>query len=416
MRGRILLALIVFGACSAQTGLRDRYFIRYPFDKWAAEGEKSQLRWAVRLRPAKLSVHQRLMARIEIELDTREVAARRGRGELITLLQVEDSAGKRWRAHDSFAFNQLPKDAKPHPLAHFQDVFLVPGDYTVSVAITDSQTGEYSFTRRSLHVSPLRNDALSSASTGLPNIDFVRALNGPEAWFQPNIRSLLSLTLAPSRPVHVDVVMNMTPSERTAGSLRGFQRNMSVLVPALKILAGMEVPRGSLDVTLLDLTRQVTFEQKAARGLDWPTMRAPLADNQPGVIDVQSLAVKAQMLQFFRDQVLRRALPAAPSDDLRIVIVLSAPAFLGRQTEPEPLNLPRDPNRKVFYLRYRPPPARPAVPPPGSDAPPQPMITSLPSDDLEHALKPLDARVYTASTPEEFRKALAHMLAQIQKL
>ena len=123
------------------------------------------------------------------------------------------------------------------------------------------------------------------------------------------------------------------------------------------------------------------------------------------MIDIQSLAVKAQMLQFFREQILQRTQSAAPKEELRVVIVLSAPAFLGHQAEPEPLNLPHDPNRKVFYLRYRPLPPRSPLPNPGSDMPPQPMLNSLPSDDLEHALKPLDARVLPHPRPRSTAKS-----------
>ena len=63
--------------------------------------------------------------------------------------------------------------------------------------------------------------------------------------------------------------MNMTPSVRLSGSVHSFRRNMSVLVPALKILSGIELSQGSIDVTLLDLTLRKTWEQKNARGLDW---------------------------------------------------------------------------------------------------------------------------------------------------
>jgi hypothetical protein len=135
---------------------------------------------------------------------------------------------------------------------------------------------------------------------------------------------------------------------------------------------------------------------------------------------VQSLAAKAQMVGFFRDQVLGRARAGDKAGDkrneLRVVIVLSAPAFLDRQYRLEPANLERDPNRRIYYLRYRPLPPRPD---PGQDAPelwPMMPAGSIPFDDLEHALKQLDARIFSASTPEEFRKALAAMLIDIQRM
>ena len=96
------------------------------------------------------------------------------------------------------------------------------------------------------------------------------------------------------------------------------------------------------------------------------------------------------------------------------MIVLSAPAFLEHQVKVEPVTVPRDPNRKVFYLRYRPmPPPRPQFAPFGQGV--LPAATAMPWDDLEHTLKPLDARVYSAITPEEFRKIVSNVIAQLEK-
>jgi len=407
---RLLYAVALAAlAVSGQTGMRDRYFARYPFDQWLAEPEQSQLKWSAHVRPAKLTAHQRMASRIEIEIDEREIAKRRGRGELVTLVQIEDASGKRWRIHNAFDLARIPPDAKSHPLLYAQEVFLVPGDYHVALATCDSQTREYSFVRRTVHVGEVHADALAQAGSDLPAVEFVRQLDMPDSWFQPYIRGRLHVGMETKRAIHVDLVMNLTPSERASSSLRVFRRNMSVLVPSLKVLAAMEVPNGTLDVTLLDLTRQKVWEQKSARGLDWSKMREPLADNQPGVIDVQSLAAKQRMAQFFRDQVVDRATAVAGREELRVVIVLSAPAFLEHQFRLEPATLERDPNRKVFYLRYRPFFARTS--PDGTVS-----VGSMPPDDLEHALKPLDARVLTASTPQDFRKAVASMLADIRKM
>jgi hypothetical protein len=422
MRLRFILALAWLAVCGgqAQTGLRDRYFARYPFDRWQAEGDRTGLRWIVRVHPAELTPHQRLAVRVEVEVDEKEVAKRRGQGELAALLQIEDASGHRWRTHAGFDLSRIPGDARPRALGYAQEAFLLPGDYKLSIAACDGPSGEYSFSTRPLHVAPLRGDALPGAWEGLPAVEFARPLDIPDRWFQPAIRGRVRLGVAATRPVHVDVVMNMTPSERVSGSVNAFRRNMSVLIPALKLLAAMDVQPGSIDVTMLDLTRQRLWEQKDARGLDWAKMRAPLAETDQGTIDVQSLAAKAQMAQFFRDRILERAAPRG-DDASRVVIVLSAPAFLGQQLRLEAADLEPDPRRRIFYVRYRPTPLRSpftagtwGLAPQGMNAPR--AMTALPADDLEHALRPLGARVLIAANPREFRKALAAMLAEIRRM
>jgi hypothetical protein len=412
-RAYLLALTVVIG--SAQTVTREGFFTRYPFDRWLADGEHTQVRWTTHIETPHLTAHQRLSARIDIAVEAKEIQKRRGRGEIVTFVQIEDAIGHRWRTHNTYSLRAIPPDVKTHAILYSQEVFILPGDYTFTLATCDSSTREYSLARRTLHVSPLRADPLPAAWAGLQPVEFVQRFEAPDSWFQPYIRGRVRLPLETRRPVHLDLVMNMTPSERVSGSVHTFRRNMSVLVPALKLLSNLEPSKGTLDVALLDLTRRTIWEQKNVRGLDWNRMRALFSDANPGVIDAQSLAVKAQMAQFFWDQMLDRLRPDAGSDTLHVMIVLSAPAFLEHQFKVEPASFPKDPNRKVFYLRYRPTPlARVAFDP--FNRAPMPTAMSLPSDDLEHTLKSLDARVYSAVTAEEFRKAVSNVMAEVGKM
>ncbi|HKD08498.1 MAG TPA: hypothetical protein VKB79_21535 [Bryobacteraceae bacterium] len=403
---------LVASAAAAQTGFRDRYFSRYPVDEWAAQSERAQIRWTARVEGVHLSPHQRLTARVEIAVDAREIEKRRGRGEIASLIQIEDAGNERWRVHNSLRLTGIPEEEKARGFSHAQDVFVLPGDYTLTLAVADSHTREHSIVRRKLHVPPLHSDPLPSAWNDLPPVEFVERFGAPDVWFQPYVRGRICLPVATRRPVHIDVVMNMTPSERLGASVHGFRSNMSVLVPALKLLSGLDLSQGSLDVAVLDLARQKTWEQKSARGLDWNKMRLPFAEANPGVIDVQSLAENGRMTQFFWDRILERVVTPS-ADDPRVVIVLSAPAYLGHQFRVEPASVPKDPNRRVFYLRYRPtPPVRRLM----EGELPRPVASSLPEDDLEHTLKALDARMYSAVSPEEFRHALANVMAEVARL
>jgi len=410
---RYLLPPLIALAALAQTGTRDRYFLRYPFDKWEEEAAQAQVKWTVRVFQAHLSPHQRLIARVEIEVDGREVEKRRGRGELVFFLEVTDAAGHKWRTHQAWDLRRVPKESRGRTVTFGQDAFVLPGDYRIALAVCDTQTLEHSFLRRAMHVAPLRGDPLPEAWGGMPAVEFPRLYGFPELWFQPGAIGRLRLPLATRQPVHIELLMNLTPSERASGSVQTFRRNMSILLPAMKVLCGIDPAGGSVDLTLLDMTRRVTWEQNA-RGLDWARIREPFASSNPGVIDVQSLAAKAAMKQFFRDQILDRAKPRA-TEPLTAIIVLSAPVFLGHQDQLERDNIPKDPNRRVFYLCYRPLQVRPVFVP-GSDGLQRPVVTAIPTDDLEHALKGLDPRVLSASTPEQFRKAIATVLTEISRM
>jgi hypothetical protein len=415
--GPAILFFVSTLAATAQTGMRDRYFLRYPFDTWKTEKAQAQIKWSDKILEAHLSPHQRLTTRIQIEIDHHEIEKRLGRGQLIVFIEITDAPGRRWRTHLTVDLARIQK--KTQRAAYTQDVFILPGEYRISLAVCDSETLEHSFVERTFRASALRGDPLPEAWRDLPAVEFVRNFGGPEFWFQPYVRGRVQLSLATSKAVHVDLIMNLTPSERASGSIRNFRNNMSVLVPALKVLSGIQLRDGSLDVTLLDLTRRRAWEEKDAHGLDWPMLREPLVSNSPGVIDAHSLAARAEMRQFLWDEVAGRLSPEDTTQDgkqpLRVVIVLGAPVFLGRQYKVETEPVPRDSKRRVYYLRYRPvPPARPVFDPFTQTA--RPAVNALPSDDVGNTLKPLDVRVFGAITPQEFRKAVASMLAEISRM
>jgi hypothetical protein len=410
----ILLWAVAITTASAQTGMRDRYFVRYPFDTWKTEKAPPRIKWSENILRTGLSVHQRLTFKIDIGFERREIEKRRGRGELVVFLEMVDAQGRQWRLHKTIDLAHIPPEAKMHDVSYEQEIFILPGEYKIYVAVCDTQTLEHGMVERTFRAPVLRDDPLPGSWNELPAVEFVRPFELPEAWYQPSIRGHLRLPLATGRPVHVDLIMNLTPSERFYGSLRSFNRNMSVLVPALKMLSAIEPREGSLDVTLLDLTRRRAWEQKNAHGLDWATMREPLANDDPGVIDVQSLAARAEMRQFFWDEVVGHVDPHSASEPIRVAIVLSAPVFLEHQDRLEPAVLPKDGNRRVYYLRYRALLPRPMFDP--FTQGPRPMVSSIPGDDFESALKSLDARVLSINTPQEFRKAVANMLAEISRM
>jgi len=178
----------------------------------------------------------------------------------------------------------------------------------------------------------------------------------------------------------------------------------------------MQPEQGAIDVTLLDLAKKKMWQQEGVRGLDWEKMRDAFATMNPGVIDVASLAGKGAMQQYFWDSLLARVMPEERKGDepLRVVIVLSSPLFLERQYKVEPATVPKDPNRRVYYLQYRPLPPRPAMM--HFEDKPMPAAMAMPSDDLERTLKLLDAKVFSVVSPAQFRKALAVILADIGKL
>jgi hypothetical protein len=420
MRGilwRFATAVLFAGgsaAMSAQTGSPDPAFANIPLDHWVDEGNKAHLHWTARVLPPELSNHQRLQAKVELVLDGNELARRRGEGFMVMLVEFRDSQNRVYQTHEAIDLQLVKEDTGKSNITYNPSAFVTPGDYRVSVAIFDSATHEHSAMRLPLHVSPLKNDPLPGSWQDLPPVEIPKVADAPDGLYLPDITGRLHLRLETHRPVRVELLVNASPLSGQINS-----RSLASLIPALKVIAHTDVPNGSLNVALLDLTTQrVIFQQDAVHDLDWAKLGPALKQAGPNVIDVHSLENRQQNAQFFLTQV-RRRIGAGP---LPILIVLSGPMAFGSGEDLHPIELGSRPDADVFYIRYHSIPPRPVTNPfledprRGRRMPMQsrPPIASEPVDSLEQTLKPLQPHLFDVYNPEQFRKALRDLIDQAE--
>ena len=432
----LTVALFLLGgteSTSAQTGSLDPAFKTIPFDSWMDQGDQAHIRWTAHVLPVELSNHQRLQAKIDIQVDGNELARRRGKGFMVILVQFTDSQNRIYQTHQAIDLQLIKDDIGRSNISYIPAAFVTPGDYRISLAIFDTATREHSAMWLPLHVNPSKNDPLPSAWQDLPPVEIFQAAQSPDDLFLPNITGRLHLPLETRRPVRVEILVNASPI--SAGEpVRTEQisnRSLTSLIPALKVISNTGIRNGTLNVAVLDLTTQkVIFQQDAVHDLDWSKLGAALKEAGPNKIDIHALENRRQNAQFFVGQVSRRieaGAPKAQADPLPIVIVLSGPMAFGSGEDLHPIELAGKPDSEVFYIRYHSLPERTAVDPflqdprfarrgamsrPGRGLPPM----TEPVDSLERTLKPLQPHLFDVSTPAEFRKALASLLDEISRL
>jgi hypothetical protein len=414
----------------ADIGFRDPEFSKYPFDKWLADSRQSQIHWSVVVTPAELSTHQRLILRVMARVDGRELEKRRSAGEFVGLIEYTDSAGHLWQNHVSVDPVKLQAAMQRQYLEISFYAFVLPGDYSVSLGVCDPKTMEHSVAVRKVHVNALKTDLLPEAWAGLPPVDIVPGTREtPDVWYLPEIGTRLNLPVETKRPVHVQLLLNTTPTQRAAGSMVAVRENMSVLIPALKIFSQMRLKNGTIDAAMLDLThRKVPFEQSSVTALDWDLLRKYFLDTKPGIIDIHTLEAQKKMLGFFRDEVVQR-MTARGDGATQVVVVLSGPAFFEDQEPPEPATAAPSGGR-LFYIRYRtiPMPRRnlPGMQGPGrfgrmpvrslALADSEILIPPMREDDLQKTAEPLNARLFDAASALQFRRILAAIIEQISQM
>ena len=406
-----LLLLVVSAACAhdIRKGNRDPLLAEVPFDQWLNQPEQTHIRWTTSISEPGLSAHQRLTARLFAQVDGHELAKRRGTGKLLVLVQISDRQGRVWQDHQEMDLEHVEDGIKANDAVFSEIFFVLPGDYHVDTALYFPATQEHALSKRHLHVSPLKNDPLTDAWRDLPAIEFIEPSMPPEAWILPAVRTHLNLSVKRQEPVHLGLMVNLTPSERLSGSSRVQNRNLSSLLPAAKIFANIDWGDSRFSLELLDLARRrIAYQQEDAAALDWQEATESLAGVRPGVINVTELQNRWYMAQFFLDEVVRQ-INRAPRQKA-LVILSSAVEFQGGQEfRPLPTDLPK--NTAVFYVRYQPLIYGPQGRGRGMARPVFPPI-----DQLAGLLKPLEPRVFDVATPEQFRKALATIVGEIEKL
>jgi hypothetical protein len=339
------------------------------------------------------------------------------------LIQFEDEDGAVWQFHESIDLARVPEQIRHNDVLYPRSFFLLPGDYRLAIAIYDTATEEHSVTKRRLHVSPLHNDPLPQAWTGLPAVETIDDdAPPPSNWYLP-FAGRLRLAVEPERPVEVDLVVNLTPSERLSGSSGALDRNLSFLLPIFKVISQVEWRNAEFNVSLLDLAHhRVAFEQDHVRRLEWRQARRSLQEINPGLVDVRSLEQRTHNADFFLTEIGRR-ISEPRGFPARVVIVLSGPVEFQSGQELNPIDLAARPDFRVFYFRYReqPPvviPGRPIGRRGWSQTKRLPAHQSFAAetDQLEPLLKPVDPRLYDLTSPEQVRRALAGMMAEIAKM
>ncbi len=419
----VLSSVLLSHAFAAQRGALDPAFERIPFDRWLSEPGQASFRWTASVSRAELSFHQRLMARLDVRVDGRDLQNRRGHGQLVFFIQFADRDGIRYQDDGAVELSQLDKNVKATDLEYSLPAFFLPGEYRFAIAILDTATGEHSTRQGQFRVpGPRHDNFLMEWWRDLPPVELIGKEAPADDSYLPGIHGRLQWAAAVHSPSRLDVVLTAAPSLRPPG-LHSTEGDLSALVPTLKVLSETGSPSVSEEVELLDLARRRSvFHQSEVHDLDWRGLKASLTEANTASIDVHSLSDRHRGAQFFVSQ-LRRVLRA--SQPPSVLVVLSKPIIFESGEDLEPISLEGLPACRVVYIRYGAPapflrafdrgmhgrglgPMSGPIPDAAGGGP-MGRISAQVVDQLEPTLKPLNPKVFDVETPEQMTKALAEV-------
>src|SRR6266567_1807688 len=272
-------------------------FAGTPFNKWLGEGPYQSMPWEVRASAHLLSIHQRLIADIAVQVPGTELVKRRADDHITLLVQVTDKGGATYRTYGVLELSNMKPEMNKSDVVFSWDAFALPGDYSVDVALYDKASGEHNFLHGKLRVDslkndPLKNDTVQDVWQGLPSFEFWSPTReGLDFLFHSDIEGRLHLPLKTKRPVRLEVLADVSPSDVFKGSTAEYERYLAVALPTFKALSQINVSNGSLHLATLDLIQhKVRFTQDDGKDLDWLRLKPTLAATSgPGVVSVGGL-------------------------------------------------------------------------------------------------------------------------------
>lgn len=385
-------------------------FAEAPFERWAAEGPVMQIPWKMRAFSPGLSVHQRLIAHVQVEIKGRELVQRANHGRLVTFLRITNREGRQAHDYGLIDLKQVKPELRKHNWVSMWDAFILPGDYTVEVALYDKSSGEHSFGRSTLHVAPLKDDPLPDSWAGLPSVEFWGPITDErDTIFHSDIEGALHLPLRTQRPVQIEVLADLTPSDLFHGSTRFYTRYLSVMLPLMKAVTQITLSNGSMRVATLDLRRrEVTFEQEKVKQLEWGRLRKVVSpENGPATINVKGLEQKHENPDFLRDEVLRRisafreSNSAAGQKPLHVFVVLGSPMDFYAFHHFPPIVPEETEDCIVYYLQFE---------------LYNPQYASGALGSVRKMMKPLPIHTIQVRSPQSIRHALARILDEVARM
>ena len=349
-----LCSLLSISFAHAQRRPVEAAFAAVPFQQWVAEGAKAELPWHPRIIAPKLTLHQRIAVQVEVELDGKELVKRCCGGQAVALVEINDEQGRIYRNYGGKDLKDVTPGTSEYNVSISWQIFLLPGEYTATIAFYYSGRNAHSLTTQRVHIGSLKHEPLPGSWRDLPAVEFCDPQpEGLDAFLMPNIAGRLHLPAKASRQIHLEILENVTPypSERRRPSL--YTDRLGVFLPILKTFGQLEIENGTVGVSLLEFTRRrVIFEQQdIEKGqISWTNLKDAMAANSVTAVDVHDLAQGERFGEFFRSEMERRLDEAGGGGGMRVFVVISGPMDLGTRMPVEVVP-PAGDNFAVFYLR-----------------------------------------------------------------
>ncbi len=370
---------------------------------WLRGPEMRQMPWKVKVMPPRLGFEMRQLVMVRVTVDADELRKAGEQRELLLLLRVADEGG-RWLEPGNVTRYSLKQKLAKTNLEFSSVLYLRPGRYNLAVLLCDDVLHQRNVTHVKVTMPALKNDPLPGIDDHLPAAEFADFVT----WLSEyDSKPVLALPVSSARPLLVDVVINFSPSAQYTGRTWAYENNIAVLLRAAHVLSQLRVQNGCVRFTGLDvLGLKVLFDRIETDNIFWDRLVERATSVSSAVVDVSTLQAQKETADFFRDKI--RSLftndadgcislrPDAQPDHFLIVAGSDMQFPPGTHIEGVETTA-AECGCRVFFLHRK-------------------INNRNPNDwdEMHSILKPLAPRSLSFDTPEDFRKSLAKISAELQ--
>ena len=368
-----------------------------PISDWLNAGEHSEIPWRFTVRPPYLRVDQRLEVAYSARISGKDLNRSGTTHELFLVNRISSPDGE-WLNEPHIVRHTAEQLANQVQAEFLIRVVAQPGDYVLWAVLYDRATGKHSVARRRLRVSEIRGDPLPELYRRMPLVEFPDAGDRDAAGLTFD-NTGLNLPVRNKQLVHVELISMLSPPEQWTGRTRAVRAHNDSTLGALAALSQIDLTRGTLSITGLDLSRrQVLFEQRDFDRVQWDSLSEAMRKAQSPNISAEALQGSKNNGAFFRE-ILNQKLTedSVEGDAMRVVIVVTSSQLFESGSDLRPLQLEGDCNCRVYYLRFR-------------------LTLGDVFDQLERLMKPLRPRVFNLLSARDFRKAIAEIVEELERL
>lgn len=390
-----------------------------PVQQWLQGHDRQDFPWRVELGQPWLTFQQRRYVQARITFRVRDLLkAGVSLRDLHFIVKVAGENG-RWFPGQSYSrFEPPPGLAAADEIHSLTNLYVRQGTYKVAVMAYDNANRRGNLWRGNLHVLPLKDDPLPGSERNLPAVEFLPAARPMQIGRRHGLASLITfdpwalgegellLPVANTRPVQVDVVVNVSLSVAT--DLREseapnweYQLNAAALLQISNVLSQLHLKAGCVRLSALDIRRQKVFvDHEDVRSLNWSGISHDIRSLNRNKIEAAILAGQKQEPAFLAHYLEQLSAgpgpcPTGSQPPVHILIVVSDAFVFPNHAQMTTVQPTRFPGGLCYYLRVVP-------------------VAGGRWDEIERVLKPLRPVRFDIPDSGRFRKSLAQLVTNIE--